>query len=141
MRSVPELLLVTMLVLSTLACAGDGSPDPMVVDEGPWTTLVDRPCPEDSFLSWENFGDPFMRNWCTGCHSVSLLEAERGAAPMGIDFNSPDGVKSHLERVWVRAGDENRTMPPAGGPGAAERALLGEWLACGAPTRAEVEGL
>ncbi|MEZ4445114.1 MAG: hypothetical protein R3B72_38935 [Polyangiaceae bacterium] len=60
---------------------------------------------------------------------------------MGIDFNDVEDVKAHLERVWVRAGDDNRTMPSAGGPGAAECALLGEWLACGAPTRAELEGL
>ena len=142
MRSAAELTLLALLAITVTACVGGGSGPlgPPVYEEGPWDYLGQRPCPEESFLTWENFGDPFVRNWCTGCHSTSLDETERASAPIGINFNGPDSIKMHIDRMWVRAGDSNRTMPPAGGPGSAERALLGEWLACGAPTRAELEG-
>ncbi len=139
----PLLWLATLgLAALASACVADAGIGPAgPPDDGAYASLTDRPCPEDSFLTWENFGDPFMRDWCTGCHSADLPQEHRLGAPMGIDFNSDDAVKAHLERVWMRAGDQNRTMPPAGGPGAAERTLLGEWLACGAPTRAELEGV
>jgi hypothetical protein len=41
----------------------------------------------------------------------------------------------------VRAADQNATMPPAGAPGEDERTLLGEWLACGAPTQADLDAM
>ncbi|MBL4687632.1 MAG: hypothetical protein JKY37_23755 [Nannocystaceae bacterium] len=38
-------------------------------NEGPWDSLEERPCPEDSFVTYENFGWPHMLTFCTGCHS------------------------------------------------------------------------
>ncbi len=104
------------------------------VDEGPWDSLEERPCPGDSFLTYENFGGPFINNNCTGCHHSSLSAGERQNAPPGFDFETVELIRKHADRIWARSGDDNATMPPAGPPAEDERALLGEWLACGAPT-------
>lgn len=100
---------------------------------GEWMSLDERPCPEDSPLTAENFGGPFMLSHCTGCHHSSLPAAERAGAPAGIDFDKLGDVRKHAERIWARAADQNMTMPPLGGPPQDERTRLGEWLACGAP--------
>ncbi len=119
-------LLVVAVALA--ACGGE--------EEGPaseWSSLQERPCPEGSVLDWENFGAPFLQNWCTGCHSADVAGPARYGAPVGIDLETPASARHHAARIWARAADGNETMPPAGGPGAEERRLLGEWLACGAP--------
>ncbi|WAS90185.1 hypothetical protein [Nannocystis punicea] len=103
-----------------------------------YPSLDERPCPEDSILTAENFGAPFMLTHCTGCHHVALKEGERAGAPLGIDFESLKKVRAQADRIWARAADQNATMPPVGPPSADERARLGEWLACGAPTAAEL---
>lgn len=104
------------------------------IDAGPWASLEERPCPDDSFLSFENFGAIHLLNYCTGCHSSGLPADQRQGAPIEIDFDDLEDVRAHAPRIWARAGDHNVTMPPAGGAPEDERALLGEWLACGAPT-------
>lgn len=104
-------------------------------DEPVPSTLEERPCPDDSFLTYEDFGEPFLLSWCTGCHSSSLDEDERQGAPVGSNFETIAQVRKNAERLWARAGDHNITMPPVGGPEAEERELFGEWLACGAKQR------
>ena len=121
------------LVFSGCVGATDDSVD------GDWASLADRPCPDDSLLAWESFGDPFVRSWCTGCHSEQLGHERRRGAPDDVNFNTLDDVRALSDRMWARAGDHNRTMPPAGGPGHAERELFGEWLACGAPSRPDLD--
>ncbi|MEM9068623.1 MAG: hypothetical protein AAGE52_08960 [Myxococcota bacterium] len=127
MRFAPSLLLLAML-----GCSEGSGP------AGPVRHGIGRDCPEDSFLTYENFGQPFMLNWCTGCHSSTLSGDEiRADAPEGFDFDDPNLIRPHLEEIYERA-VERRNMPPAGGPGDAERDLLGEWLACGAPSDFDV---
>lgn len=106
---------------------------------GDWASLQKRPCPEGSFLTFENFGAIHMLNYCTGCHASGLPADQRQGAPIGIDFDGLDDVRRHAERIWARAGDANGTMPPAGAAPDEERALLGEWLSCGAPTDADLD--
>ena len=123
-----------------VACAGsDDDAEELVPDEGPWSSVAERPCPKGSFLHWENFGEPFVRSWCTGCHSSQLTEERREEAPVDVNLDSLEGIREHMDRMWTRAADQNATMPPAGGPGEEERALLGEWLACGAPSRTDLD--
>ncbi len=98
-----------------------------------WESFEDRPCPPDSVLSYANFGQPFMLNWCTGCHSGDLAARDRAGAPVGVDLDTLRGVRDHAARIWARSADDNLTMPPVGTADATERFLLGEWLACGAP--------
>ena len=108
--------------------AGDG--DGPSTDDG---TLEGRVCPEDSFLTYENFGSAFFSEYCTGCHSAQLPPRMRQEAPEGVDFETLDKVRAQAESIYLRAADEYDLMPPIGGPSIEARELLGEWLACGAP--------
>lgn len=103
-------------------------------DLGPWDSLEERPCPEDSILTYENFGGPFMLNFCTGCHQSMLPADMRQDAPLEVNFDDVDDVRAWADRIWARSADQNLTMPPVGPPDDEERWRLGEWLACGAPT-------
>ena len=111
---------------------------PTTTGDGSWASLEDRPCPEDSTLSAENFGAPFLLTQCTGCHHSSLPASERAGAPLDINFDALADVRKHAPLIWARAADSNATMPPLGGPPQDERTRLGEWLACGAPKAAEL---
>lgn len=109
------------LALLVLGCGSDTVPG----DE--------PPACETSYLDYSNFGEPFLLDWCTGCHSAAVPDGMRQQAPLDVNFDSLDGVREFKDRISLRAaGPPAPTMPPAGGPSAEERALLGEWLACGA---------
>ena len=97
---------------------GDGSGDP------------DR-C-ETSYLDYASFGKPFLLDWCTGCHGAAVPATMRQNAPTDVNFDTLEGARRFADRIAVRAAGETPTMPPAGGPSAEERALLVEWLTCGA---------
>lgn len=98
------------------------------------SSVPGRDCPPDSFLDATNFGMPFITTWCTGCHSSDLVgDTERQMAPPEYDFDSLDAIRSSVLMVYLNAADAHEDMPPAGGPSAEERELLGDWLACGAP--------
>lgn len=85
-----------------------------------------------SFLRYDNFGAPFLANWCRDCHSAGLPADMRQEAPAGVDFDNLAEVRLWSRRIRLTAG-QGSSMPPAGGPSAAERELLVEWLGCGAP--------
>lgn len=122
MRSWPSTGVATV-ALALVSCAEDQAP---AVPE-------DRLCPSESFLTYENFGAPFLSEHCTGCHSALVPDDMRQQAPRGIDFETLAKVRERDGLIFRRAADDNATMPPIGGPGAEERRLLGDWLACGAP--------
>lgn len=88
-------------------------------------------CDRSPPLSWHNFGQGFMGKHCTGCHSSLLPESHREGAPTSVNFDTYSDVVSQSERVAARALGAEPTMPPGGGPSAAEQALLAEWLRCG----------
>lgn len=151
MRSRPELL---ALLLSLASCSSEQGPETSDTDATGGTTdvastgattgaaaypsLGERPCPPDSALTAEDFGGPFMLTYCTGCHHASLPAGERAGAPLGVDFETLTKIRAQADRIWARSGDQNATMPPIGPAPADERAKLGEWLACGAPARADL---
>jgi cytochrome c5 len=110
--------------------------DATMIDASLWypgMTLDERPCPPDSYLRAHNFGDGFLAEYCRGCHGQDVPKPMRHGAPLDVNFDTLTEVRQHAARMYARAGDGYTTMPPAGGPGLAARALLGEWLACGAP--------
>lgn len=96
-------------------------------------------CPDAQTLDWENFGETFVTDYCTSCHSTSLTGAARNGAPTGIDYDSATAVRANAEGMDTHAAagpdSVNQLMPPAGSPQPTleERELLGEWLACNAP--------
>ncbi len=118
--------------------SGGGESGTGTSSEPSWESLAERPCPPDSALTWENFGGVYVLSYCTSCHHSDLPFDARQLAPVAIDLETIELVRSHAERVWARAADQNQSMPPVGAPGPSERALLGEWLACGAPTNADL---
>jgi uncharacterized membrane protein len=83
-------------------------------------------------VGYEDFAGPFLLNWCVGCHSSALPEGQRQDAPVGVDFDTLDGLRtfSRLARIHVF---EDRTMPPVGGPSPRERELFAQWIDCGMP--------
>lgn len=86
----------------------------------------------ESYLDYDNFGEPFIINWCRGCHSGELVgEAARQKAPPDINFDAIEDVRQWSARIAIRGAGSPATMPPAGGPSDEERGLLAEWLGCG----------
>jgi uncharacterized membrane protein len=90
---------------------------------------VDRTCASTD-LTYETFGAAFVTSWCRGCHSRDQMM--RQGAPEGVDLDTRADVARLAGAIRALAG-AGRAMPPAGGPSAEERALLVEWLDCGAP--------
>ena len=88
------------------------------------------PCARRPALSYDNFGRSHMEKHCTGCHSSLLPEGRRQDAPMGVDLDTWAGVLQWGDRVQARSTGDSPTMPPGGGPGADEVAMLEEWLVC-----------
>ena len=122
--------LVWVLFVLALAGCGDATPvdRPLETQSHPQNEAC-----EDPTLTWDNFGDGFVRNWCRGCHSPWLNEGERHGAPLGLDLATREDLQQHMDRVLARATGDLPTMPPGGGPSDEERRLLHTWLACGAP--------
>lgn len=102
------------------ACGG-----PLGIDE--------YPCPEQgTSLDYEEFGEPFLREWCNECHDAQA--PDRLGAPDSFVFDTREDVLRHRARIFIRAAGPNDSMPPGpDDPSAGERERLAEWLACGAP--------
>lgn len=103
----------------------------------PGPTGVD--CPDGSTLTYETFGRELFGSYCTTCHDSAKTGGDRNAAPLGIDFDTLTGIREHAHDIdrFAGAGPTriNVVMPPSThpAPSDAERDLLAEWLACGAP--------
>ena len=86
------------------------------------TGISNATCPPDSTLTYENFGSTFISDNCLSCHATK--DSPRLMTKAQIQAN-----KSRIlqEAVYTDAMPENANMDVA------EREMLGEWLACGAP--------
>jgi len=96
--------------------------------------LEDYPCPTSgTTLTYQNFGEPFLDEWCNSCHSAKL--GERRGAPEEVVFDDVDDVRKWKERIFERSALGNDSMPPGNDddPPSSDRKKLAEWLACGAP--------
>jgi uncharacterized membrane protein len=129
MRRASLIALVTAAALSACNGEDEGSPEPSGAI-----------CPDNSSLTYDNFGSPFFATYCTGCHSSELDGIDRHGAPADHNFDTLAGILSEAEHIdeWAAAGPDavNTAMPPATAddtPDESERRDLGEWLACGAP--------
>jgi uncharacterized membrane protein len=121
MRSWRELAIG--LVACASACTGTAPADDTGDDD------PGDPC-ATSYLTYENFGEPFVANWCRSCHSSQVPVGMRQTAPDDVNFDDLADVRAFADRISFRAGVQ-KTMPPAGGPSDEERALLVEWVGCG----------
>jgi hypothetical protein len=86
-------------------------------------------CPEDSALTYENFGAAFMETNCLSCH--------RAGGPESPTLSTLEQIRSNadeIDRAAASGPDTTNTyMPDGASVATAERKKLGEWLACGAP--------
>ncbi len=123
MRSWRELLVAALIAAGCGNDGGNTGGDPP----------DDPDACETSYLDYASFGEAFLLDWCNGCHSSALPANMRQQAPADVNFNTVEGVRQFQARIAARATGAMPTMPPAGGPSAEERALLAEWIACGAP--------
>jgi uncharacterized membrane protein len=93
-------------------------------------------CPTDSKVTYADDVKPFMSKYCNSCHGSTVPPAQRQGAPSDHNFDTEQGVIDEAYHVAVEAAagpkGVNTGMPEGGGPQptAAERKLLGEWLAC-----------
>jgi hypothetical protein len=137
MTTRPWFLLLPLLALALVGpgCGGSDPPEHQH-DEGEGSGAT---CPPSGAPTAQDFGNAFMANYCTSCHSVNVKGAARGGAPENVNFDTAEDV-----RTWAMEIDEhaaagphgtNTEMPPAPltAPTQAEREKLGQWLACGAP--------
>jgi len=111
-----------LILMGLLACSG------AEVADGPTPRGID--C-DERFppLSWDNYGQGALDMNCAGCHSSLLRPEQRNNAPVGVDFDTYDGMMQWVDRVLIRTVDD-RTMPPGGGLSDADVAMMEEWLMC-----------
>jgi uncharacterized membrane protein len=118
MRSSPSSALrgaITAVAAVTLACGAD----------------TDRTCAQ-SYLRYENFGAPFILDWCRACHSADTPPGMRQQAPDDVNFDNRSEIRRWSLQIRLTTA-QGGSMPPAGGPSDEERRMLVEWLGCGAP--------
>lgn len=126
MRSWRDRLALAVMLAAAVGCIdpiGEQPPDAAPADAAP------DPC-RSSYLTYDNFGAPFIADWCRGCHASGLPPDMRQNSPLAVNFDDLDDARTWAERIVARAGVAT-TMPPAGGPSPEERALLVEWVGCG----------
>jgi uncharacterized membrane protein len=124
-------------LISLLACGDSKSSGE---EEG---TLSGATCPTDSKVTYDEDIKPFMAKYCTTCHDSSLSGNARHDAPDDHNFETMAGIVEEAHHIDTHAASgpdaTNTAMPPAGypAPSKAERAKLGEWLACNSDVGAE----
>jgi hypothetical protein len=114
----------------------------------PTPTETQCPDPDPGTLTYENFGQQFMTDYCIVCHDEALTSSQRNGAPIYHDFETLEKVLRTPDHIDREAGfgpeAENTFMPPdrcpsePGGsidtdcrkPTDDERRMLAEWLAC-----------
>lgn len=100
-----------LLCIALTACSGAES-----------TGIAPVACPPASTLTYANFGSTFVTNHCLECH-------DRKESPT---LSTQTQVLAHRAEI-LRAAVYTNAMPENEDITIAERELLGEWLACGAP--------
>ncbi len=104
-------------LLTFLACTGAPG------DSGVASVCIDAPA-----VTWVSFGDGFFSTYCRSCHSAETQD--RFGAPEGIDFDTPDQVRTFTESIR-RVTLTDGTMPVGGGVYEDDLILLGYLLDCG----------
>ena len=106
-----------------LACGGANSAD----DSGAGALCVDAPV-----LTWENFGEGFLRENCESCHGSEAPYRQSTSAPPPADihFGDKDSALRLKDQILSSAAGAAPRMPPRGGVGVEDREKLNIWLRC-----------
>ena len=109
----------------------DTSATAMVQDSGVAEDSADDDIPDDCEVpegfDWNNWGRPFFRTWCSGCHAASATE--RHGAPEWAVFDTEAQVYNHRAAIRVSVLEMER-MPLGGGLPQQESASLDLYLRC-----------
>jgi len=116
-----------MALLVLLGCEPDAPPKAAEETGAP---------PAEDCGTWASVGEPFVLNWCGGCHSEALPEGRRYGAPTTVNFDTLDRVREGRALFAAAALGDDPRMPPAGGVPAEQREVMRKWLECGAPGEA-----
>jgi len=94
-------------------------------------------CPPANAPTYASFGQQFMTTYCTSCHSAN--STNRHGAPGSQNYDTEADLIRHaadIDEAAAKGPDASNTfMPELGGtvtmkPSAAEREMLGAYLAC-----------
>ena len=85
----------------------------------------------NDIITYETVGAPFLRSYCTGCHSSNLPRGLRYGAPDSINLDTYEDAKQHAIRSYVRS-VHFEDMPPSGGITQQEKQRFMQWALCGA---------
>lgn len=135
--SVAAACFTTLTILVSIAggCLSPNNPlpDALLPDGG--STNCDE-------LTWENFARQFFADYCLLCHSETLVsDLARYDAPVGINYDTIEGVREFRKRIRLRAGELGDMPPrllPVPRPSEEERVRLIQWIDCGTLTDADV---
>jgi len=133
-------------IAALLACGG-GSGSATLPSEstplGPSTGTTVQGCIDNGWtgLTYAGFGQAFMANYCTSCHSAA--STSRRGAPAGTDLDTLPEVKVHAAHIDELTGMNiagtvrNTAMPPPNlglrAPNDTERMQVSCWIAYGLP--------
>ena len=124
--------LLALLFLSSCGASGGLSPKP--ARPAVKQAASDASCRNGTSLTYENFGEGFFLNYCVNCHASDIGVSERLGAPINVNFDTYDDIVTHRRDILKTAARSNNPqMPPSRHVSLNERALLSEWLQCGAP--------
>lgn len=128
--------LAALIALLCCSCGEDGKQDQPPVKRKLTRTTAPTylNCPTGTHLTYENFGEAFMLNYCTGCHSQNLAAEQRAGAPVRVNLDTIADIARWRMMIRVVASDSRTArMPPKMKISNEERKTLREWLDCGAP--------
>ena len=77
-------------------------------------------------VSYANVGEPFMTQYCVGCHG--MVSSNRQGAPTDVTLDSKENILTHLDTIREELLLE--TMPPSGGVTEEGIELVVQWLDC-----------
>ena len=119
-----------MMWLIALAACGEVDP----TDTGS-REAESGPCDNAPVLTWENFGEGFLRENCEACHAedAPYRDSAQTPPPGDIHFGDKETALGLRDQILASAAGDSPRMPPRGGLDAAEREKLDIWLRCGSP--------
>jgi uncharacterized membrane protein len=104
----------------------------LVIVTAPTPKKSGKDLPPVSFLTVQ----PIFQQRCNSCHSANPTDDTYTLAPNGIMFDTPEQIKSHLDRILVRA-VQTKTMPQGNKTNMTEeeREVLRVWIDQSVDTR------
>lgn len=90
-------------------------------------------CADKPVLTYENFGQGFLLQYCQTCHGSSVTGEDRHNAPESVHFDTEADVAAQLASVLNLATGPDPFMPPGGGVPDLDREKLEIWLRCYPP--------